>query len=307
MTDAVPDLPFKSPTLPAALSAESRISFRCHTGIACFNRCCKQADITLTPYDILRLARRLGLGTTEFLAAYTVPFEMDSDGLPGVKLKTDDSGTCLQLDGDRGCGVYSDRPTVCRYYPLALLALREKGASDAEERYALVHEEHCLGHLEDREITVADYRTEQGCDLYDDRNREWYRLILKKKSAGPTVGRPPEASLRLFFMASYDLDSFRRFVSSEGFRRAYALDETLVSELERDDEALLAFSFRFLRQALFGERTIDEAPSAWEERVENRKEIWEARKQAEIERRQAEEDRKYADRSGTRSDESPKE
>jgi len=49
------------------------------------------------------------------------------DGLPGrPKLKTHDNGTCLQLNGDAGCGVYEDRPTVCRYYPVALLALREK-------------------------------------------------------------------------------------------------------------------------------------------------------------------------------------
>ena len=39
-----------------------------------------------------------------------------------------------------------------------------------------------------------------------------YQIILKKRSAGPTVGKPPEMTFHLFFMASYDLDRFRRAV-----------------------------------------------------------------------------------------------
>jgi hypothetical protein len=295
MTDPRFDIPFKSPNIPVALSADAKIRFRCYEGISCFNACCKQADITLAPYDILRLKRRLGLSSSELIKRYTVPFQMDQDGLPGVKLKTRDDGTCLQLDGGAGCGVYEDRPTVCRYYPLALLALRENGSSQAEERYALVREDHCKGHAEDREIRIADYRAEQGCAEYDDRNREWFRLMLKKRSAGPAVGKPPQASLRLFFMASYDVDSFRRFVLSDGFRSTYVLPDDLYEALDEDDEALLSFGYRFLRQALFGERTIEEASNAWEQRVETRQAVWEARRQAELARRMTEEDAKYQD------------
>lgn len=293
MTDSPFDIPFKSPTIPAALDGDTRIAFRCHPGVSCFNACCKRADVTLAPYDILRLKRRLGLDSSAFLKQHTVPFQMDGDGLPGVKLKTDDSGACLQLAGSAGCGVYEDRPTVCRYYPVALLALREKGSSEAQERYSLIKEDHCMGHVEDREIAISGYRAEQGCEEYDERNREWYRLILKKKSAGPTVGRPPQASLQLFFLASYDLDTFRRFVLSENFRRTYTLPDAFYAQAERDDESLLEFAFRFLRQVLFGERTIPEVSNAWEQRVEQRKDLWDARKAQEIARRLAEEDRKY--------------
>ena len=295
MTDTKFDIPFKSPTVPEAFTANDKIRFRCYKGISCFNACCSQADVTLAPYDILRLKRRLGLTSGEFLEKYTVPFEMDQDGTPGVKLRTTDAGACLQLDGEAGCGVYSDRPTVCRYYPLGLLALREKESSTAEERYSLIREDHCKGHEEDREITVADYREEQGCAEYDEKNREWYQLILKKKSAGPTVGRPPQASLQVFFMASYDIDRFRRFVLSDNFRGTYALPEGFYEEVEQDDEALLAFAYRFLRQVLFGEHTIQEVADAWERRVEQRQEVWDARRQAEVERKMKDEDQKYGE------------
>jgi len=295
MSKSNPEIPFRSAVMPEALTGDTKIRFRCYKGISCFNACCRQADITLAPYDILRLKRRLGMTSTEFIQQYTVPFQMDMDGLPGIKLRTDETGTCLQLNGDEGCGVYTDRPTVCRYYPVALLTLREKDSTRAEERYSLVQEDHCKGHDEDREITVADYRAEQGCDEYDEHNREWYQLILKKKSAGPTVGKPPQNSLQLFFMASYDIDTFRRFVLSENFRNTYALPEDFYQEAERDDEALLRFGYRFLRQVLFGERTIEEASDAWDKRVEQRQEVWDARRQAELQRRIADEDKKYGD------------
>ncbi|HIE54217.1 MAG TPA: YkgJ family cysteine cluster protein, partial [Chromatiaceae bacterium] len=128
MSDEKFDIPFKSPTLPTVLEPESRLKFNCHPGISCFNACCKMADITLAPYDILRLKKRLGMTSEEFLKAHTVPFPMDQDQVPGLKMRTTDEGACLFLDEEKGCTVYEDRPTVCRYYPLAMLTIRDKGS-----------------------------------------------------------------------------------------------------------------------------------------------------------------------------------
>jgi hypothetical protein len=281
MSEQNADIPFKSSILPKLLQEDTRIQFRCHKGISCFNACCKKADVTLAPYDIVRLKTRLGMTSTDFLAKHTVPYPMDADGLMGVKLKTNDEGACLLLDGDNGCGVYSDRPTVCRYYPVGLLAMHPKGAAQDEQHYSLVVESHCKGHEEDREISIADYRIEQGVIEYDEINREWYQLLLKKRSAGPTVGRPPLQSLQLFFLACYDVDRFRRFVLSDNFKNTYALDAETCAALDSDDVALLRFGFRLLRQVLFGERTIDEQPGAWEKRAQERAGVWEARLQAE--------------------------
>jgi uncharacterized protein len=289
------DIPYKSPTIPAMLSGQTRIRFNCHSGISCFNACCKRADVTLAPYDVVRLKQRFGLSSEEFLKQYTVPFQMDADGVPGLKLRTTEEGACLMLDPERGCTVYPDRPTVCRYYPVALLNIREKDSAEARESYSMVREDHCKGHLEEREISIDDYRKEQGCTELDLRNRDWYRLILKKKSAGPGVGRPSEMSLQMFFMASYNIDMFRRFVLSDSFRRTYRLQETFYEAVAKDDLILLDFGFQFLRQVLFGERSVEEVEGAWERRLEERREVWDLRVQAEITKRQQEEDAKYKD------------
>lgn len=254
--DPSPGRPPSPPVVPETFGGDREIRFRCRKGIACWNACCSSIDVTLTPYDVLRLKRRLGLGSAAFLREYTFPYELEKDGLAGVKLKPVDGGAACPFMRPEGCAVYEDRPTACRYYPLALLAMRKQGESTDQDSYALVKEPHCKGHDEPRTITVARYRREQGIEEYDLLARGWRQLVLKKLSSGPAVGKPSPRSLELFFTACYDLDRFRGFVSSAAFRALYAIPDAEMSEMLADDTALMLFGFRFLRQALFGEQTI---------------------------------------------------
>ncbi len=248
------DNPFQnSPVMPEMFHGTKTIQFRCHKGIACFNACCKSIDITLTPYDILRLKRRLGISSTEFLEHFTFPFEMEKDGIAGVKLKPVENGSACQFMTDGGCSVYEDRPSACRYYPVALLSMRRQDEYVDKDAYALVVEEHCLGHKEDRYLTIDEYRTEQGLDEYDKFSRGWRQLILKKKSSGPTIGKPSKRSLQFFFMTCYDVDRFRDFVASDAFKSLYDIPGNDLDKLLSDDVELMQFGFRFLRQVLFGE------------------------------------------------------
>jgi Fe-S-cluster containining protein len=245
-----------SPVMPEMLDGGKTIQFQCRKGISCWNACCSNIDISLTPYDILRLKQRFEISSSEFLDRYTFPYEMAKDDIAGVKLKPVEGGTACQFMRPEGCSVYEDRPTACRYYPVALLSMRKQDEYTDTAAYALVKEPHCLGHNEPRSLSIDDYRKEQGVDIYDELARGWRQLILKKKSSGPTVGKPSKRSLQLFFMACYDIDRFRAFVASDGFSEVYDIpDEELKTTLE-DDAALMQFSFRFLRQVLFGEQSI---------------------------------------------------
>lgn len=290
------DIPeeFQSSLVPELLTDDSPIQFNCHPGVSCFNICCKAADVTLAPYDILRLKQRLGITSTEFLEKYTVPFQVDGQGTPGVKLRTDETKACLFVR-EEGCSVYADRPSACRYYGLGLLSHRAEGSPDDVQYYFRNQEAHCQGWSTDQVRTIRDYREQQGVPEYDAVNREWMQLMLKKRSAGPTVGKPNPLSFQLYFMASFDIDRFRRFVESEQFARVYLLGEDTREEL-KDDLALLRFGFRLLRQVLFDEQTIPTHANILEKRWEERKDIIELRRQAAIEeaRHRAEEDRKAA-------------
>jgi hypothetical protein len=267
------EAPFpKSPVMPALIEGNATINFRCHRDIACWNACCSNIDISLTPYDILRLKKRLKLSSSDFLLKYTVPYEMEQGGIAGVKLKPVENGTACQFMVPEGCSVYADRPTACRYYPVALLSLRKQNEYTDSTGYALVKEPHCLGHNEPRPITIEDYRKEQGVADYDEHGRGWRQLILKKKSSGPTVGKPTQRSLQLFFMACYDLDRFREFVVSPSFSELYDLPAELQQQIASDDIALMEFGFRLMRQVMFNEMSIAIKPDALEKRLARKKE-----------------------------------
>jgi len=98
-------------------------------------------------------------------------------------------------------------------------------------------------------------------------NRECYQIILKKRSAGPAIGKPPEMTLQLFFMASYDIDRFPRFVISDRFKNTYTPDEATYKFFEDDDVTLIKFGVRLMKQAFFGEMTIPMKANAAEERI----------------------------------------
>ena len=98
---------------------------------------------------------------------------MEKDGIAGVKLRPVDAGTACRFMVPEGCSIYEDRPTACRYYPVALLSLRRQDEATDRDSYALVKEPHCLGHDEPREITIGDDRREQGLPEYDELARGW--------------------------------------------------------------------------------------------------------------------------------------
>lgn len=279
------ELPARSPVRPVQLELDSEIQFHCHKNIKCFNRCCQNIDITLLPYDIARLKRRAGLSSSQWVNRHTVPFAMDGHGMPGLKLATKPgTAECVFLT-PQGCGVYADRPSACRYYALGTMSVRtapdktaavKKSAANAnpppavKEIYFVVKESHCFGHAEPRKLTVRQYRREQGLEEYDAMNRGWREIILKKRSSGPTVGKPSARSLQLFDMCSYDLDNFRAFVNRPAFAEVFALSAAELAELNADEDRLLQFAYRFLKQVLFGEQTIAVRPDAKARRMRRR-------------------------------------
>ena len=261
------EMPPATPVVPVQLWLDDKFHFRCHKGIACFNKCCENIDILLTPWDIVRMARHFGITTREAIDRYTTDAQIDAHGMPALKLARKEGSTACTHLTPEGCGIYADRPAACRYYALGSVAMRKKESSEVEDSYFVVKEAHCLGHDEPHEQTIRDYRREQGIEPYDDANRAWRDIVLKKRSSGPTVGKPSQRSFELFYLASYDLDGFRSFALSEKFASVFEIAPELCSQIESDDAACLAFAIRFLRQALFGEMTIPVRGGAAERRL----------------------------------------
>lgn len=280
----------ESPVQPVQYTGEQEIQFRCHKDIECFNACCKQIDLQLTPYDIVRLKNRLGMKSDEFLKQYTYPYEVDKDGVPGVKMMPVEGTNQCQFMTDEGCSVYEDRPASCRYYPAGLMSLRRQDENFDRQSYVIVQENHCKGHLEDKVQTIDEYREDQGVVEYDENSRGWRQLMLKKISSGPILGKPTAESLQFMFMACYNHDKFREFINSPSFQKTFDLTEETMSDLNSDDVILMHFGIDLMKQVLFGEHSIPLRDGAVEQRVEERKEVVEERNKLKVEIAKAQKD-----------------
>lgn len=248
---------------PVRLDPSDNFRFRCHKGVSCWNVCCHGADVTLTPYDILILARRFGVRPGQLVADYAVPAIHPGSGLPVAKLVMtgkDGKGPCVFMDDDAGCTVYDARPVTCRYYPLGLGAIKLKGHERREDMYFLVRESHCRGHDEEHVQTVGAFRGEQGVEPYDLINESWINILMKMaswKSLGGPMGRDvSKQTKKMFYMVSTDVDAFRRFVFETKFLATYEIDDDMVANVRTNDEALLQLGFDWLGNVMFNDPAI---------------------------------------------------
>jgi hypothetical protein len=255
--------------VPVKLTKDSRFKFRCHKGVRCFTACCSNVNIALPPFDLLRLRKRLGLTAEEFIKQYGDIQVLDKTLLPVVtlRMRDDEKKSCPFVTPD-GCTVYEDRPNICRYYPVGMATLRKLDAEGGkDEFYFMTREDHCKGFEEDHQWTIGEWRTDQGADLYDDMNRGWMEILIKKKSHGQ--GKQfPEIKNEMFFKMSFDLDYFRAFVYNSTFLEIYDIPAERLEKIRNDDTELLKLSFEWLRQAMFAEQTLKFKEGVLEKRKE---------------------------------------
>jgi Fe-S-cluster containining protein len=140
------------------VNRKSPFSYVCN---AC-GRCCHDKVITLSPYDVLRLARAVGITTREAIARYTIR--------RGSILKFNDNGACAALEGAR-CGAHRGRPLACRLYPL--------GIEHAEDQERFVTLEPAAGSLGvyGGDGAVNDFLDAQGVAEYLEANAGYASLM----------------------------------------------------------------------------------------------------------------------------------
>ena len=239
------------------LGEGDRFTFACHPGVSCFTRCCADVNIVLSPVDVLRMKRVLGISSRAFLDRYTVTIGTAQTQLPVVLLKMNDDGSkACPFVGEGGCRIYEARPWPCRMYPLGLASPSEDNPTLAAPFYFLMREEVCRGFLESgaTERTVREWIDDQGVAAYNRAGEAWKEIALHRFFTGG--GHLGPDAMDMLFLAAYDLDRFRAFVFGSSFLRKFVVEPETVAAMEKDDEALLAFAMRWLKFALFQEPTM---------------------------------------------------
>nr|CAJ31182.1 conserved hypothetical protein (unknown protein family UPF0153) [uncultured sulfate-reducing bacterium] len=237
------------------LDETSEIKFACHPGVACFNDCCRDVNIFLTPYDIIRLTNSLGVSSAEFLSKYTLsPFDKNLK-FPVIllKMEEDDRKSCPFV-GDGGCQVYGDRPWACRMYPIGLASPKESSDALNQDFYFLLQEGICQGHREEKTQTVGEWLKDEGVSEYNRMGEDFKDLTLHDSIQNGENLSPQK--IEMFFLACYNLDTFRDFVFGSTFLEKFEVDDEVRRKIKEDDVELLKFGYDWLRFALFGENTM---------------------------------------------------
>jgi hypothetical protein len=236
------------------LGPDDAFRFSCRPGVSCFTNCCADVNIVLTPYDILRLKNSLGMDSSTFLEKHTLsPFTKEQKfPVRILKMGDDEDKTCPFLgEAGEGCTVYEDRPWSCRMYPVG----KASPAADdtgSREFYFLMDEPHCKGFAEaDQDWTIASWMEDQGVKEYDRFGEAFKSIVLDDVVRNEAEIAP--SKMEIFHQAFYDLDRFRAFIFESSFLDRFEVDERELERMKTSDEALLEFSPRWLRFALFGD------------------------------------------------------
>lgn len=233
------------------LEPHERFCFSCGPAQPCFNRCCAQLNLPLTPYDVLQLSAGTGLSAQEFLKTYTLASHDDPTGIPFFYLRMIESPDApCPFVTPAGCSVYDNRPGACRAYPLGRGArLDQNGIS---ERFFLVREEHCLGFGGGPGRTPAEWFANQGLELHNYFNDRFMRLQTLIRA----TGRPLEGKLQgMAILSLWHMDEFDNFIKRVNLPKRVQgslMDSYTAAAPEQAQEALLDLGFGWLELAIFG-------------------------------------------------------
>jgi Fe-S-cluster containining protein len=237
------------------IAPDEPFRFACSAAVACFNECCRDLNQFLYPYDILRLKKRLGLSSGEFLERYTTQHIGPQSGLPIVALKTTDNERfACPFVTENGCRVYSDRPSSCRTYPLVRAISRSRESGKITERFMLLNEPHCLGFNEPKEQTVRQWIKEQGIETDNPINDKLMEIISLKNRLRP--GPLDLKSRHLFYVALYDLDNFRKQIFNNNLFGGFKVNPQKLAAAKIDDTTLLEIGIEWVKQSLFKEEAL---------------------------------------------------
>ena len=231
------ELPAEPAREDVILTRESEFEFACHDELPCFTQCCRNVNIYLTPYDVLRLRRALRMGSQEFLEKHTLNCAAGVSHIPMVQLAMDEQSRYCKLVSEKGCQVYEDRPWACRMYPL------DVEDQDGHYRF-IVTRERCFGLREKHALTVQQWLDDQGV------GPSYLEMDCAFQQIMPPVFQPGQRMDddlgRLMYLA-YDLDRFARMLEDRHFRGICDVDDAMLARLKEDEDALLLLALRYIR------------------------------------------------------------
>lgn len=232
------------------LGPGQRFQFSCHPGVPCFNACCSDLALMLTPYDVLRLRARLGLSSRDFIARHAVTAMAPDTGFPMLRLRMMENvpGSPCPFVTREGCTVYTDRPGACRTYPLGR-ATKTGESGKVVEQFFVVREPHCRGFEQDATWSSAEWLKDQDLQEYNGHNDRYMLLLARAREMNAKLD---QRQANMVFLAAYNLDGYLRFLQDTGMLDRLELGPHDREAVLADETSRLRFASDWLELVLFG-------------------------------------------------------
>ena len=213
------------------IKADDIFAFRCHSRLACFNRCCRNLNLFLYPYDVIRLKNRLKLSSDRFLDKYVDIVLRSYSFFPEVLLQmSDDKDKTCPFLTESGCSVYSDRPDACRTFPVEQGVFFDVKENKTSKLHFFRPQDFCLGRHESKTRTIRQWIEDQNAGLYNKMTILWSELKLSFQT-DPWGNQGPDGPKgKMAFMATYNIDRFRDFVFKSSFLKRYKVESNLLKK-----------------------------------------------------------------------------
>lgn len=235
------------------IAPEEKFKFSCGPDVPCFNRCCSELSLPVTPYDALRLGIALNMSSADMIQGFLKPVFQEETGLPLFSLKMlSMPGEPCPFVSQAGCIIYEDRPGACRLYPLGRGAKLEHDG--IYERFFLAGEMHCHGFDAGEELTPEIWIKNQQLEKYNFFNDLYMRL-----SAMVAAGEKPVSSkiANMAVIALYQPDKFKDLIEKMNIFSRVALKNSscaiILEDSEEGLEARLHFGFDWMELVIFGQ------------------------------------------------------
>lgn len=246
-----PDEIDRLPGIP--LTQTDTFRFRCHRDLSCFNQCCRNLNLFLYPYDVLRLKKGLGMDSDQFLEAHVDVVLREGDFFPDVLLRmADNASKICPFLSESGCRVYPDRPDTCRTFPVEHgLLIKERPGESARVSF-FRPPDFCQGQHEDQTWTLDTWADDQEAAMYNRMTARWaeVKALFQNDPWGPEGLNGARG--KMAFMAAYNIDRFREFVFASSFLKRYRVKKGLVKKLRASDRELLLFGYEWIRYFVWG-------------------------------------------------------